>query len=236
MASTTVELSTAYRVLRDFQKLSEGDFLIQSNANSSMGMAVIQMANAMGVKTINVIAEETPDADNTLRLLTNLGGDINVVASQLSDYGFKDITEGISCKLGLSNVGGKVNADIVRTLSSGSSFVTYDMDASKLQLPTEVVSAKKIAMSPFSIADWYPKNSTVARSIMNAEIFDMVRSGALKGLYEEHDLDDFSYALCRSKDPSTSRKIILRMNFPDRLTEHDAKPGAEYEVFQASYS
>ena len=105
-----------------------------------------------------------------------------------------------------------------------------------MELPTEVVSAKKISISPFSIADWYPKNSTMARSNMNADIFDMVRSGALKSLYEEHDLDDFSYALCRSEDPSTSRKVILRMDFPDRLAEHDAKPDAEYEVFQASYS
>ena len=49
------DLATAYRLLHDFAKLEAGDFIVQSDAYSAVGMAVIQMAKQMGVKTVNVV-------------------------------------------------------------------------------------------------------------------------------------------------------------------------------------
>ena len=47
--------SVAYRLLKDFVDLKEGDVIVQNAANSAIGMAVVQIAKAMGVKTINVV-------------------------------------------------------------------------------------------------------------------------------------------------------------------------------------
>ncbi|KAF9582858.1 mitochondrial 2-enoyl thioester reductase, partial [Lunasporangiospora selenospora] len=55
LATITVNPCTAYRMLRDFKTLSPGDFIIQNGANSGVGEAVIQMAKALGVHTINII-------------------------------------------------------------------------------------------------------------------------------------------------------------------------------------
>ena len=46
---------TAYRLLRDFGNLQPGDYIIQNAANSMVGVAVVQLANMMGIKTINVV-------------------------------------------------------------------------------------------------------------------------------------------------------------------------------------
>lgn len=56
--SISVNPSTAYRMLRDFVKLQPGDVIIQNGANSMVGLAVVQMAREMGVKTINIIRSD----------------------------------------------------------------------------------------------------------------------------------------------------------------------------------
>ena len=58
-ASTlSVNPCTAYRLLRDFRNLKPGDVIIQNGANSMVGMAVIQMALQLGIKTINIIRSD----------------------------------------------------------------------------------------------------------------------------------------------------------------------------------
>jgi trans-2-enoyl-CoA reductase len=57
-ASTlTINPATAYCLLREFETLKPGDVIIQNGANSMVGLAVIQMARDMGVKTINVVRQ-----------------------------------------------------------------------------------------------------------------------------------------------------------------------------------
>lgn len=47
----------AYRLLADFGTLNPGDFLIQNDASSAVGMAVIQLCKARGIKTINIVKD-----------------------------------------------------------------------------------------------------------------------------------------------------------------------------------
>ena len=46
---------SAYRMLRDFAQLKPGDVIIQNGANSMVGLAVVQMARELGLKTINIV-------------------------------------------------------------------------------------------------------------------------------------------------------------------------------------
>lgn len=54
---------TAYRMLKDFVALKEGDTVIQNGANSAVGQFVIQLCRLWGIKSINIIRER-PDAQN----------------------------------------------------------------------------------------------------------------------------------------------------------------------------
>jgi trans-2-enoyl-CoA reductase len=56
-ATLSINPSTAYRMLMDFVKLQPGDVVLQNGSNSSVGVAVIQIAKQMGVKTINVLRD-----------------------------------------------------------------------------------------------------------------------------------------------------------------------------------
>lgn len=48
---------TAWGMLTEFRSLLAGDFLVQNGANSAVGQAVIQIAAARDLRTINVIRD-----------------------------------------------------------------------------------------------------------------------------------------------------------------------------------
>ena len=56
-ASLLHSAGIAYRLLNDFETLNAGDFVIQNDASSPVGMAVIQLCKARGIKTINIVKD-----------------------------------------------------------------------------------------------------------------------------------------------------------------------------------
>ena len=155
-ATIGVNPSTAYRLLKDFGDLQPGDFIIQNAANSMVGHCVVQMANLMGIKTINVIRHDRPDVFNELRLLDNLGGTINVTDEYLNSAGFRDIVSEISTlKVGFNAVGGESANDIARVLPNGATMVTYGgMSNRPIEIAQETINYKNLKMKGFWISQW----------------------------------------------------------------------------------
>lgn len=56
-ATISVNPFTADRMLLDFAKLKEGDWVVQNGGNSGVGQNVIQLARIRGFKTVNVIRD-----------------------------------------------------------------------------------------------------------------------------------------------------------------------------------
>lgn len=71
-ATIAVNPCTAYRLLRDFVKLNPGDYIIQNGANSMVGMAVIQMARLMNIKTINIVRTDRFVSSSLVLLIMNV--------------------------------------------------------------------------------------------------------------------------------------------------------------------
>ncbi len=226
------DLATAYRLLHDFTKLETGDCIVQSDAYSTVGMALIQMAKQMGVKTINVVDGNTADIDEKLRLLTNLGGDINITSDYLGSYEFNSIVAGSVTKLMVLGDTAKCAADMARVGGEGSTMVSIDGASLPADVSAFVTKEKKVKMASFSILDWYQGCKAVDRAQMNANIATMIRTKSLTMFYAEHDFDDFGYALEQAREPMALRKVVLRMDAPDRMAEHDARDAKEYQVFE----
>ena len=226
------DLATAYRLLHDFVKLEAGGCIVQSDAYSTVGMAVIQMAKQMGVKTVNVIDGSAPDADTMMRLLTNLGGDVNVTTDYLGSHEFNSIMGGSSVKLMVlgDNVDGA--ADMARVGGEGSTMVSIGGASLPADIKAFVTNEMKVKTASFAISDWYKSCKTMDRAQMNANIATMIRTKHLTIFYAEHDFDDFDYALEQAQEPMALRKVVLRMDAPDRMAEHDARTAKDYEHFE----
>ena len=235
-ATLAVNPSTAYRMLRDFRKLEPGDVVVQNGANSMVGYCVIQMARLMGLKTVNIIRSDRPQADQMLRLLSNLGGDLNVTDTYVNTPEFNQILRDMGgSKLAFNCVGGEIVTEMARSLDPGCTIVTYGgMSKRPMNIPYDLVTSKQIHLAGFWVTEWYKTNTRLARAVMIADIASMIRSDQLSLFLELHDFDDFQHALAISQQPFSLRKVVLNMSHPDRLEEHDGKRTSDYDVFDTT--
>ncbi|GCB60436.1 hypothetical protein scyTo_0009171 [Scyliorhinus torazame] len=89
-ATLGVNPCTAYRMLSDFETLKPGDSVIQNAANSGVGQATIQIAKAMGLKTINVIRNR-PDLQQLTDSLISIGADYVITEEALRKPEMKEL-------------------------------------------------------------------------------------------------------------------------------------------------
>jgi len=75
-------------MLKDFVDLEPGDFVIQNGANSAVGQAVIQIAAARGLKTINLVRDR-PDITQLKEKLHALGATHVLTYDELADKSIK---------------------------------------------------------------------------------------------------------------------------------------------------
>lgn len=233
-ATVSVNPCTAYRLLRDFADLKRGDVIMQNGANSMVGQAVVQMARLMGVRTINVVRGDRPDCDTALRLLTNLGGDICITDTYVNSPGFREVLKDLPpVKLVFNCVGGDEATEMVRSLPSGATVVTYGgMSKKPFVVPYDLLTQRQLTMKGFWMAKWHEEHTKAERSAMIEDIANMIREKQLTFFYEMHDFDDFSYALKQATEPFRFRKLVLYMDHPDRFEEHDALLPRDYAQFQ----
>jgi NADPH:quinone reductase-like Zn-dependent oxidoreductase len=175
-----------------------------------------------------------PQVNRMLEFLTNLGGDINIDDSYLNSPGFQDIMKDLpEIKLALNSVGGEVVTDFARILPKNGVIVTYGgMSKKKIAIPPELLAYKQLSLQNFWMYDWYRSHSKAEKSAMINELAGLVRDKKLTFFFESHDFDDFDYALNKSLEPFQFRKVVLNMDYPDRMKEHDMKDDKAYEIFE----
>uniref|UniRef100_A0A8D1YC85 Enoyl-[acyl-carrier-protein] reductase, mitochondrial n=1 Tax=Sus scrofa TaxID=9823 RepID=A0A8D1YC85_PIG len=124
-ATLGVNPCTAYRMLMDFEQLQPGDSVIQNASNSGVGQAVIQIAAALGLRTINVVRDR-PDIQKLMDRLKNLGADHVVTEEELRKPEMKNFFKNVpQPRLALNCVGGKSSTELLRHLAPGGTMVTY---------------------------------------------------------------------------------------------------------------
>jgi len=188
VGTVSVNPCTAYRMLRDFEELKEGDWFIQNGANSGVGRAAIQLGRLWGLKSINIVRER-PSAEETEALkreLMELGATKIVTEMELMGQGFsekvKEWTNGgrEKVKVGLNCVGGKPTSALVKCLSTSGHLVTYGgMAKQPLQLPTGLLIFKDIKFSGFWMSTFSDRRPEEKKRTVE-EILEWTRKGEFR--------------------------------------------------------
>ena len=233
-ATLSVNPATAFRLLRDFEVLRPGDVLMQNGANSMVGLAVIQMARMIGVKTINIIRSDRPKAKELLKVLSDLGGDINITDDDLNTPAFRKILASLPpCKLALNCVGGSATTEMIRCLEPGGTVVTYGgMSKKPLTVPVDVLTYRQLKLRGFWMAEWYETNGPLEKAKMMESIVNMVRLKQLSHFYETYKFQDFDAALSRSLEPFRFRKVVLSFDHSDSLLQHNVEKEEILKAFE----
>eukprot|EP01134_Creolimax_fragrantissima_P002899 CFRG2899T1 len=191
-AILTVNPPTAFRMLADFVDLEEGDTIAQNGATSAVGRAVIQMAAARGIRSINVIRDR-PNIEEVTQELKALGAThvITETSARLPDTR-AILKKERPARLGLNCVGGKSCAQIVRFLGNDAVLVTYGgMAKEPVTLPTASQIFQNISAVGFWMSKWYTDRGYKARKTMVEDIAEMVRKEQLHYPFALHGVDEW---------------------------------------------
>eukprot|EP00808_Paulinella_micropora_P027235 g53256.t1 len=217
-ATIAVNPCTAYRMLHDFQQLHAGDVVLQNGANSGVGLAVVQIARHLGLRTINVVRQRENFKELESKLVS-LGSDLVITPDVLADdsaYKAAVSAAGIadaSPRLGLNCVGGTAAANMAKRLAKRGTLVTYGgMSKRPVQVSTAKLIFADISLRGFWMSRWLKEHSVADRMQMIKTLTDMARSGALKEQVENFVFpEQMDMALDRALSPFRDGKVLLVM-------------------------
>lgn len=178
-ATITVNPCTAYRMLKDFVKLTGGcDSVIQNGANSAVGQAVHQLCKAWGLKSVGIVRNR-PDIDCLKVHLKGLGA-----TEVFTEEGIRTTTifkekKMVKPKLALNCVGGKSATEVARNLSDKGVMVTYGgMSREPVVVSTAALIFKDIAFRGFWMTRWTKENAkTAERAQMFKDLCQLMEDG-----------------------------------------------------------
>ncbi|XP_043920371.1 enoyl-[acyl-carrier-protein] reductase, mitochondrial-like [Protopterus annectens] len=214
-ATIGVNPCTAYRMLHDFEHLKPGDTVIQNGANSAVGQAVIQIAAAMGVKTINVVRDR-PNLKELVEKLNCLGAHCIVTESMLLKRELVSIVKDLpKPRLALNCVGGQSAGYLLDYLQYGSTMVTYGGMAKKpVPVPAKAMIFKNIKIHGFWMSQWKRdnKHDISKQEAMLSELCELVKKGRLSApACTEIPFYDYKIALDATMKPYQCSKQVLCM-------------------------
>ena len=121
-----VNFATAYLLLTDFVSLKKNQWIVQNAPLSNVGRLVIQIASALGLKTLNLVRR--PEAVETV---LELGGDLAIDSgAELSAQISQQISRS-KIKLALDAVGGQATERLAQCCADKATIVTYGMLANE---------------------------------------------------------------------------------------------------------
>uniref|UniRef100_A0A8B9N0X5 Enoyl-[acyl-carrier-protein] reductase, mitochondrial n=1 Tax=Accipiter nisus TaxID=211598 RepID=A0A8B9N0X5_9AVES len=207
-ATLSVNPCTAYRMLADFETLAPGDSVIQNAANSGVGQAVIQIAKASGIKTINVVRDR-PDLPKLVERLMALGADHVITEEMLRKPEMKDIFKSIpKPRLALNCVGGKSTTEMLRHLQGRTGLTRGHGSLS----PQSTFIFRDVRLRGFWMTQWKKDHAQDQESLTNMmdALCQLIRRGQLTApACTEVPLQDYKAALEATMKPFTSSKQIL---------------------------
>ncbi|XP_054855744.1 enoyl-[acyl-carrier-protein] reductase, mitochondrial isoform X2 [Eublepharis macularius] len=214
-ATLSVNPCTAFRMLSDFKTLKPGDSVIQNAANSGVGQAVIQIAAAKGLKTINVVRDR-PNLQELVDRLKSLGADHVLTEEALRKPEVKDLFQEIPKPLlALNGVGGKSATEMLRLLQHKGTMVTYGgMSKQPVTVPVSALIFKDVKLCGFWMTQWKRDNAQNKEELngMITDLCTLIRKGQLTApACQEVPLVDYQLALKASMAPYVSAKQILLM-------------------------
>lgn len=185
--TVSVNPCTAYRMLKGFVPLKEGEWFIQNGANSGVGRAAIQLGRLWGYRSINVMRDRPQEELEKLRgELQSLGANVVITDKELESKEIKDrIAEWTNggrepIRLGLNCVGGKQVNAMAKQLAPNSALVTYGgMSKQPVTLPIGLLIFKNITFEGFWVSRWSDQNPEEKKKTIE-EILQLCREGKFK--------------------------------------------------------
>lgn len=197
---------TAYCLLKKVIDLQPGDWIVQNAGNSAVGISVIQMAKALGLKTISQVRRE-----ELVEPLKALGADHVVLEGSGWAKGVAELTGGAPVRLALNSIGGESAIDQIKVLGNGGTQVTFGgMVGDKVRFPTRFLIFNDVRLVGFWWDKYGKSNGVEAVREVMAEVYAMMADGRVKLPIEKtYPFAEFKEAIQHDRQPRLG-KILLQ--------------------------
>ena len=202
-----VNPATAWRMIHDFTELQPGDWIVQNAANSGVGRSVIQLARALGLRTLNVVRRP-----ELIDELVGLGADVVVTEDVDLRKNAAQLCGAVEPKLGFNAVGGASALNIANALAAGSSLVTYGaMSRQPLKIPNSLLIFKNLNFCGFWLRRWKENATTHELQSTYQALADFLARGILHTpIHAVFPLSEVQKAVEIAAQEKRSGKVILQ--------------------------
>jgi NADPH:quinone reductase-like Zn-dependent oxidoreductase len=197
---------TAYCLLKKIVDLAPGSWVVQNAGNSAVGLSVIQMAKAMGFKTISQVRRE-----ELIEPLKALGADHVVVEGSGWPKQVKELTGGEPIQLAFNSIGGASATDQIKVLGDGGTQVTFGgMVGDLVRFPTRFLIFNDVRLVGFWWDKWCQKAGKNGLDEVMSAVYNMMRDGTLKLPVEAtYSFAEYEEAFKHDKQPRLG-KVLLK--------------------------
>ena len=203
-----VNPATAQLLMTEFVELKEGDWMIQSAANSAVGTYIVQLAKARGINVVNVVRRDTAVAD-----MKAIGADVVIVDSPDLARDVHKAT-GAKMKLAVDAVAGDTAGRLADTLERGATLVNYGgMSNQPSALGAAALIFNDVVVRGFWLVLWFEKASKEERMGVYASLTAAVAKGELHAPIDKvFTLDQIAEAAKYSWAGERKGKVLLAPN------------------------
>ena len=208
-AMLTVNPATAWRILHDFVTLEPGDWIVQNAANSGVGRSTIQLARALGWKTLNVVRR--PELADELKAI---GADVVVTEESDLRKEVKSLCGGKKPKLALNAVGGASGLNVANSLAAGGTMVTFGaMSKQSLKIPNGLLIFQNLKFCGFWLKRWREKAPQELLQSTYAQLAAHLKAGTLSTpVHKVFPLSDVVNAVAEASLEMRAGKVLLDLS------------------------
>ncbi len=190
IALLSLSPATAMLMLQDFVKLRAGDFVVQNAASSAVGRMVIQLANEMQVKVVNVVKSSV-----VIPELKEIGAGVVLLDTPDLRDRVAAVTQMSPVKLALDAVGGAATARLAACLDENGMVISYgSLSGEPCHIPADLLGARGIRLCGIHPARQLNKHIPEERNALYVRFGELLKAG---------NLADASARPTSSRRPST---------------------------------
>ena len=209
LAMSAVNPLTALLMLTSYGDIEEGQWIVQSAANSAVGGYVIQLAKQRGIKTVNIVRREGLADD-----LMAKGADVVLIDGPNLTAQIAKATDNASIMLALDPVGGDTYGRLANSLGYGGTLVTYGVLSGKpATLDTGKVIFNDTRLRGFWLYKWYQTATTEEMQAAFGQVIPLIANGTLKAnIDSRYTVDQIKQAVTRAWEGGRNGKVLMVPN------------------------
>lgn len=208
LAMLTVNPATAYLLLTLYVDLQEGDWIIQSAANSAVGHYVTQLAKARGIRVASVVRRQSAVAE-----LDKAGCDAAFVdgpdlAAQVAE------TLDHAPVLALDAVEGETFGRLASTLQEDGVAVLYGgLSGEDARVAGGLLLFKNVTVRGFWLSHWMANTPPEEQARVYTELVGLIAEGKLAApVARVFPIEEINAALAFAMEGGRSGKVLLAPN------------------------